>query len=271
MRLNDVQGKFKHMMFQPIRALEDCEEDFKAVFREDGIAFHERLKVYHSNVIGSLTAALAATFPVVENLVGADFFKVMARGFIFDNPPDRGCLQFYGAGFDGFIRAYAPAAGLAYLPDVARFEFALNVAYYAPDDDVLAPDALASLPPENLGDSVLHLRPSATLIESRYPLLQIRDFCLDEDHNAPPNLDKDHGCRLLIVRPQLDVDIVVLREDEFMVLSLLQEETPLGAAVERTLEQFSDFDFTAFLQKHIALETFSALGGYDVGLYKVES
>ena len=260
MALADFQEKFKHMMFQPVKNLQNNANNFDGVFQEDDIAVHDRLKIYHNNVIGSLSSVLCATFPLLENLVGEDFLKAMARTFIFEHPPESACLHVYGAGFDNFIKSYEPAASLPYLPDVATLEFALNTAYYAPDDKPLAADALSKIPPENLGDIILQLRSSAILIESDYPLKQIRAFCLDEGNNIPPDMTKTYQCRLLIHRPALEVDIVPLAEDEFMILGLLNQKNTLGITVEQTLDKFPTFDFAGFLQKHTALETFASFG-----------
>ena len=46
-----------------------------------------RFAVYRNNVLVSLVDALADTFPVVQELVGAAFFRAMARVFALANPP----------------------------------------------------------------------------------------------------------------------------------------------------------------------------------------
>lgn len=259
MKLAKFQQKFKETMFRPVREIQECEDDFKALFLEGDIPLEERLKVYHNNVVGSLSEVLRVTFPLLENLVGEDFLKAMSREFIFENPPTSACVHMYGAGFDDFIKTYAPAKSLPYLAAVATFELALNTAYYASDDVALAPDALAQVSPESLGDVVLNLRSSVTLIASLYPLESIRSFCLDADNNPAPDLTESYTCRLLIVRPDLEVNIISLPEDEFEMLRFLQDKVPLGDAVERTMAAFPTFDFTAFLQKHTILESFTSL------------
>jgi hypothetical protein len=55
------------------------------------------------------------------------------------------------------------------------------------------------------------------------------------------------------------VEVIETAADEHLMLSTLQTGQPLGAAVEEVLAQHPDFDFGAFLQKHIALETFLPL------------
>ncbi|MCF6318176.1 MAG: DNA-binding domain-containing protein [Proteobacteria bacterium] len=254
MRLNKVQTKFKETVLGSVHNVKNSDENFLSLFEDNHISVIDRLKVYHNNVVGSLSDALHMTFPLIEKLVGKDFFKAMSSEFIFDNPPKGASLYQYGAGFDHFIKEYEAAKSLPYLPDMAIFEWAMNTAYYAPDDTPLAGDALSHIPPENLGETLLRLRVSATLMQSRFPILQIRDFCLDEDGTEKPDMNANHHTKLLITRPALEVNILPLEQDEFMILELLDRNKCLGTAVEQTMEAFPEFDFSTenpsiFLEK----------------------
>ncbi len=259
MLLNEVQEKFKQLMLQPASGLESIPPDLHAVFVQDHISARARLKIYHNNVIGSISASLCAGFPLLEKLVGADFLKGLARDFIFQHPPQSGCMHHYGAGFDDFIRAYGPCAALPYLGDVAAMEIAINNAYYADDDVPLGRDELAGHGVHGIGDVILSLRSSAALLSSAYPLMEIRDFCLDEVHNAAPDLGVSCRTRLLVFRPNLEVKLIVLEEDAFFMLSCIHDGIPLAQALDKTLELYPAFDFNVFLQRHIMLETFSSL------------
>ncbi len=256
MRLHDIQETFRTTLLDEPKAVEQPPEDFAALFDDSGIAVSERLKVYRNNVVGGLSDYIVSTFPLLEKLVGEEFLKMMARAFIIQSPPVGGCLQQYGKGFGDFIDTYAPAQSLPYLPDMARFEFAMNEAYYAPDDDALSAMALAAISPDALADTVLSLRTSVRFLVSDFPLEDIRAVCLDPSLDVP-DLSKSTPVRLMINRPKFDVQVVSLAEDELYMLRLLRERQTLGEALERTLHDYPDFDIQFFLKKHIDLETFS--------------
>ena len=97
----------------------------------DGIAPPERVAVYRDTFLSTLHRALVLTFPAVRRLVGADFFEGVARIFAAEHPPTHADLNGYGEGFPSFLKRFAPAASLAYLPDVARLEWAVNRALHA--------------------------------------------------------------------------------------------------------------------------------------------
>ncbi len=260
MSLKEIQDKLKNTLLQPEYKLSNTEDSFEALFESNHISIRERLKVYHSNVVGSLVDAIQENFPLLENLVGDVFLREMARHFVFNNPPKSASLFAYGEDFPSFINTYEQAKTLPYLSDIAALEWALHGAYYAKDDHTLKPDTLAQLTHEELPLVQINLRASAALVTSRYPLIELRKFCLNDGKGTAPNLEEEQTCKLLITRPHLEVQITPLQEDEYHALTLLSQNKLLGEVVEDTIEHFTTFDFASFLQKHIALETFSSLG-----------
>ncbi len=255
MQLSEVQKRFKDTMLDHPKALDDPAADFAALFNEGDIPLPARLKVYRNNIIGSLTDVMIASHPLLEKLVGHEFLEMMARSFILENPPTHGCLNMYGGGFDTFIENFELAKALPYLPDMARLEIAMNEAYYAKEDDPLKAEELASTTPEKLQ---LKLRQNIRLVSSKYPVHDIRDFCIEDDPEKTMNVDTG-GVKLMVYRPQLETKIVRLENDEYHMLSALKEKMTMDDAVESTLNTHESFDFQGFLQRQIELETFLTL------------
>ena len=101
-----------------------------------------RFRVYRNNVHGALISALADAYPVVQRLVGEDFFAAMAREFFLLESTRETSLALYGKGFAAFIDEFEPAASVAYLGDIARLERARLEALHALDAPVLDSSAL---------------------------------------------------------------------------------------------------------------------------------
>ena len=80
------------------------------------------IEVYRNNYRGNLHDTLAGAYPVIEQLVGKDFFRLLTRRFIGQHLSHSGNLHHYGAEMAGFVAAFEPAQELAYLPDVAALE-----------------------------------------------------------------------------------------------------------------------------------------------------
>ena len=86
-----------------------------------------RLRIYRHHMLDSLASALAATFPTVQALVGADFFRGLARAFVGQSLPSQPVLAGVRRGLPGLHRRLRAGRGLPYLADIARLDWALNL------------------------------------------------------------------------------------------------------------------------------------------------
>jgi hypothetical protein len=135
----------------------------EASVRGAGLEPSARLAIYRHHVLASLTAVLESTYPVVVRLVDARFFRYAADRYIRAQPPAGPCLFEYGATFGDFLARFPPTRYLAYLPDVARLEWALSAALNAPDVDPIPPWALGPASP-------VALHPSVSVLRSPWPI-----------------------------------------------------------------------------------------------------
>jgi hypothetical protein len=174
-------------------------DDLAAHVCDSGIAPADRIGIYRHTAFSALTGALKLTFPAVERLVGGEFFEHAAEAFIRAHPPLSGYPGEYGGAFSDFLATFAPAASLAYLPDVADFEWALNVAATAPDAAPVDPAALALVDPSDHGRLRFVPHPSLTLMRSDYPVDQIADVVLAGDEAAMAAIDLSAGALWLAV------------------------------------------------------------------------
>lgn len=129
-----------------------------------------RFDVYRNNVAASLTRALAEGFPVIERLLGPDFFRAMAGIFLRAHPPEDPRLQLWGGKFPGFLARFGPVSHLPYLPDVARLELGLRQSYHAAD---AAPLPVATRDPAEVLEMRPRLAPATMVCASRFPVLSI--------------------------------------------------------------------------------------------------
>ena len=97
----------------------------------------DRLDIYRNTFLLTLTRALRLCFPVVQKLVGEEFFEGAAQIFVAEHPPRSAWLDQYGSAFPDFLHAFSPAESVPYLSDVARLEWAVSGALHAPDQEAL--------------------------------------------------------------------------------------------------------------------------------------
>jgi len=72
--------------------------------RSDGIAAELRLGIYRNNLEEGFAKTLALEFPVMQRLVGEDYFRQLALSFLAGHPSRSGDLHQVGAPFASFLR-----------------------------------------------------------------------------------------------------------------------------------------------------------------------
>ncbi len=135
--------------------------------------FAQRFSVYRNNVRASRTEALRQGFPVLAQLLGADYFTALAAVFIQQHPPRSAALHEYGTELADYIAAFQPLSALGYLADIARLEWARLCAFHAADAPVLN---LADMDLGTLSERLtqpLRWHPSVTLLCSESPLYRL--------------------------------------------------------------------------------------------------
>jgi hypothetical protein len=142
-----------------------------AYVRADGdIAAQARVGVHANTVQASLASVLAAAYPALERLLGADNFRLLARAFVAAHPPRRPQLSAYGAEMAAFVGRFAHTADYPFLADLARLEWARNEALFAADAAVLTGRGLEGVAPEAMGALSLPWHPATRLVESAYAI-----------------------------------------------------------------------------------------------------
>ena len=243
-----------------MNGLHEVQRDFSSfVLREsrqalagiiaNGLEPAQRLAVYRNNTLLGLTEALRDVYPVVNRLVGENFFNRLAQAYILDFPPQSGCLLTFGGQFAGFLSDFALTQSLPYLPDMARLEWYCHEAYHEADETGLNVSSLAGVPATLYGDLRFQLHPTARFLASGYPVLRIwqsnQSNCTGDGRI---NLDEG-GCRLLVFRPRLEVEIVQLDDAGYCFLTALCSGVTLVEAVEQGYTADPEFEVRACLQR----------------------
>jgi hypothetical protein len=205
----------------------------------------KRFAVYRNNVVVGLVDALRAKFPATERIVGEDFFAAMARIFVAAHPPRSKILHAYGDDFGDFIAAFAPAAELPYLADVAHLEAARTRAYHAADATPLRPDDFAALDPQGIGALRMTLHPSLQIVRSRHPVVTTWAMNTGEAKLAPVDFDRSEDA--LILRPEFEVIVRTLPPGGAAFLRALAQGTTLADASNSALAHDARFDLAANL------------------------
>lgn len=209
-----------------------------------------RFAVYRNNVAHSLTEALKARFPVVERLVGAEFFAAMAGVYWKDSPPPSPVLFQWGETFPDFLAAFPPLAGLPYLPDVARLELARGRAYHAADAAPAPPEAVAAAA-AGADRARLTLHPSVQRLVAPWAFVTI--WQANQPGTATPGkIEAARAEAALVLRDRQDaVQVETLGPSDNAFLARLMAGHSLLAAAEAATAAEPRHDAGPFLMRLI--------------------
>lgn len=198
-----------------------------------------RFDVYRNNVAHSLREALSSRFPVIERIVGQDFFSAMAQRFVLAHPPTNPVLLLYGARFPDFIHDFRQVAHLPYLADVARLEWNRGEAYHAADADPVLPGNFAQLAGPNPEAAVLSLHPSVRVLSSRFPIV---DLWQAHQPQGQPRAVRFSPQAAISFRSGSDVPVCALSAAEANFATAIGNGVPMGRALESATNCDARFD-----------------------------
>ena len=209
----------------------------------DGAAASKRFDVYRNNVVGSLVRAIETAFPVLQKLLGDEFFEAMAGIHARECLPRSPLLMYYGEDMPAFLERFEPVAHRQFLPDVARLELAMRRSYHAADVEPMAPEAIAALSPDQLMGARVVLAPAVELVRSRWPIFGIWRANTEAEAPEPEARGED----VLITRCQFDPEPALLPPGGAVFVEALKAGRRISEAVDEGLTAAQDFDLAAAL------------------------
>lgn len=212
-----------------------------ALFRGPAAVSARRFALYRGNLTANWQRALAGAYPVLEALVGDEFFRALARRYAHSHPCREGDLNHFGAALAAFLGDFGGLDDYPYMADVARLEWALHRAHYGSDEAPLAPAALAAIEPALLGESRIALHPTVALIASKWAIGHIWR-AHQPAATEPLPYELHAACRMIVHRPRWRAECREAGIGEFAALQALARGEHLGDALERAADAESDFD-----------------------------
>lgn len=229
--------------------------------RARGIDAERRLNVYRHNSRISCAEALGGIYPAVRRVLGGDYFDQIADLFWDAYPSDSGDLRRYGCALAEFLALYPPLAGLPYLPDLARLEWAWHESFHAADAAALGAAALrARFAHGGHAVAELALHPAVRLLRSDYPLAELWAFALDRHTAGDTGFDLSTGTAscVLIARPDLEVRVYEVDPPYWHVFASMVCGSKPEAAIDDARARWPGFDLGGFIDTAAAVGCLTA-------------
>ncbi len=224
-------------------ALFDGSHEARALRLFSGDHSQHRLALYRGNQFTAWEKVLSDAYPVMQMLVGEEFFGGLSRAFGIAVPSGSPDLNEFGAGFADFLEGFPHVADYPYFPDVARLEWALHRAHYAESAPQVLASSVMEIAPEHMAHARFQLHPACVLFASEYSVVPIwRAHQEDLDISLPARVDE--ASHAVIVRPHWRASVLPLDPANHAALAHLADGGDLGSALQaaRQIDQGFDAD-----------------------------
>ena len=245
-----------------LAALAGADIEADAGMAQSGARAVHGLVAYRANASMVAERALGAAFPTVRTMIGAADFGHLVRRHWHADPPARGDLGEWGAGFPAWLDLQAELAEWPYLGDCARLDLALHQCERAADAafDAASLGLLQSGAPERLQ---LQLMPGTCVLASVWPIATIHAA-----HRAPePDfapvraaLAARRGERVLVARAGWRGVVHPVDDATYAWTCALLDGADLGRALSHAR---AGFDFTAWLAAALRLGWLQGVASLD--------
>lgn len=260
--LENLQRAFAaHLLRQDVSIL-------RGLIDDGNISSAGRMNVYVNNVRESLSAALSGIYPVVNKLVGSEFFQFLFDQYVRLHPARSGDLRDFGRYLPDFLVSFESTAALPYLADVARLEWAYHTVFHASSPTHFKHEALAGIAPAALPNLKFRLGSACRILHSQYPIFRIWEVN-QEGYAGDGYTSLDEGAQsVLVVRQNKIVELWRLDPAESAFIKSLNSGNSLGRAVETALVRTHDFDLETLLRKCVqsgalVFENFGVTGKHN--------
>jgi len=246
-----------------MHALHKLQQSFAAdiwdddLTRLDGVILDGRLpakrlfQVYRNNFWIATEDALCGIYGVVKQLVGDQFFTLLVDHFLRSYPPRFGNMLQLGSDLPVFLCDFKLTAGLPYLPDIARLEWAFHEVFHAADASPFNTQALTAIPAKNIPLLHFELSLGSMLVYSPFPIFEIWRVN-QPDYVGDQTVDLDAGGdSVLLTRPNLVVELQKLNQVDARFLQSLASGGNLDKATQVALKYSKDFDLEGALARYL--------------------
>jgi hypothetical protein len=245
--LRELQRSFAAALF------DGADEALRVHLRPGRASPAGRLDIYRHRLRATFRRTLALEFPVVERLVGAEYFAGLARDLQCACPSRAGDLHYIGAAFAAFLATRFDGGTFDYLSHVARLEWAIEECLIAAEAQPLDARALKDIPPESCAMLCFEMHPACRLVSSRYPALAI----WQANQSVAARIEivdlRSGPTRVLVRRGPQGIEFHGLAAGEFALLEKIAHANCLGAALEAAQQEEADFDPGPPLRRAVAL------------------
>lgn len=201
----------------------------------DFVGPYSRAEIYAQAYPARLLEALADNYPKLQALLGETQFNEMGLAYLAQFPSRHYSVRWFGEALASFIQYHESYSQIPVLEDLAKFEWALTLAFDAQNAKTITVEEIAAFAPESWPQMVFTPHPSVQLLPlfSNAPAI----WQALQDHQTPPDGVVTAGSQAwLIWREAINVYFRAAQPAEAAAFQALMDARPFSAICQLMLE-----------------------------------
>jgi len=229
--LRQVQQRFTADILAYARGHQSPSQAARHLRVPAGVDWQTRLDIYRNGYPARILESLGEAFPATANILGDGSFANLVRRYLAGVDLHSYNLNDVGERLADHCRADPLSEELPFLGDLASLEWAILRAFHSRDREPVDPTAFATYDMEDWERAVLEFQPSLAVVESAWPIRDLRDTMnVDRADIAIDLVDRPQV--VLVHRRGLDVDVRVIDRRERDALETMRSGVTLASAME---------------------------------------
>jgi hypothetical protein len=198
-----------------------------------------RLAIYNNAYRARLAETLAAHYPALLALLGAESFDQLCAAYIDAHQSTFASIRYYGAELAALLASHAHYKAQPLWAELARFEWAMTEVFDAADAAAIDAATLAHIDPASWAALTFELHPALRRLDLEWnapPLWK----ALTQNEPAPAPAAQHPAVAWLLWRRELQIYFRPLTATEAQALDAVRAGQSFGAVCELLCEFFGD-------------------------------
>ncbi len=217
-------------------SLEEKKSFINKIKKSSKISPQLAIDIYKNNTRVARINALKAVYPACKNILGNDIFHAIAKEYVNADDIGSSDLNNYGVTFDRHLSAILKAGRLPeqyyYLPDLARLELLVHVAYYA-DDDPAFDFELFESSVQKEKQVFFRMSESLSLLAFHNPIYEIWKKNYKAEGSGGSSVQSISKTQHLLIHREENIPLVlIINECEYQMLEAFINNQSLQAVID---------------------------------------
>jgi hypothetical protein len=234
--LHDLQKAFRDHVLTGSKLI------LPQVAGSEKVSAEVRLGIYADGYRLRLLEALETDYPGLLGMVGAEIFDELGRAYIEAHPSPYFNLRWYGDQLAGFLRTAQPYRERPALAEMAALEWAMTLAFDAPDVPAVTVEDMVLLPAEHWPGAAFRAHPSLRRLDFCWNVPTIWNAIDAKDAQRQHEQEYDSPVAWIVWRNTLKVYFRSLTDDEAWALDAMLSGACFAGICEGLCEWVDESD-----------------------------